>query len=142
MLLSLYILAPTISLKKCQFSCYYLYIYQLQQLALKNVNFHVTISLYTSSNNQPKKCPFSCYYGLGISLHLATLSTISLYTSSNIQDKKCRFSHYQGLGVSLCLATLSTPRYVDKVLHRAWTWKGLQDKRKYQVNSIMKMDTF
>ena len=43
MSLSYYILAPTISLKKCQFSCYYLFTYQLQQLALKNVHFHVTM---------------------------------------------------------------------------------------------------
>ena len=55
MLPSVYILAPTISLKKCQFSRYYLIIYQLQQLASKSVHFHVTTLLYTSYNNQPQK---------------------------------------------------------------------------------------
>ena len=73
---------------------HYLFIYQLQQLAFKSVNFHVTMDLALPFTSPPiplslyilattislKNCPFSCYNGLGISLHLTTLSTISLYT--------------------------------------------------------------
>ena len=118
-LLPYYILAPTISLKKCPFSRYYLIIYQLQQLASKSVHFHVTICLYTSSNNQPKKCPFSCYYLIiyqlqqlaskSVHFHVTTL----LYTSYNNQPQKV--SIFMLLSVFILAPTISLKKLTQSI---------------------------